>query len=386
QDVRLRLELHVRRDRPRLRTHLPTLHVLALRPSKQQSHVVPRLPLVQQLPEHLHSRHDLLLRRTDPHHLHLFPNLDHSTLHTTRHHRPTSRNREHVLDRHQKILVNRSLRQRNVAVHRVHQLEQTLRVRRIRIPRLHRLQRRPLHNRNLVPRKPVRRQKLPHLQLHKLEQLRVVHHVRLVQKHHDVRHPNLPRQQNVLPRLRHRPVRRRHHQNRTVHLCRPSDHVLDVVRVPRTVHMRVVPLVRGILHVRRVDRDPSRLLLRRVVNLVVRLRLRQPLLRQHQRDRTRQRRLAVIHVPNRPNVDVRLAPIEFLFAHNPRFARSGGGRRKAEGDEPPSATSTSSLLRYSSCSLLFLRLPQTASRPPPRGHFPPTPPIISPETLLGTSS
>src|SRR6266508_1847693 len=194
-------------------------------------------------------------------------------------------------------------------------IEQTLGLFRVGIPRLHRLQRRPLHNRYLIPRKPVRRQKLPHLQLHQLQKLRIVHHVRLVQKHHDVRHPNLTRQQHVLPRLRHRTVRRRNHQNRPVHLRRPRNHVLHVVRMTRTVHVRVVTLVRRILHVRRVDRYPSRLLLRRIVNLVVRLGLRQPLLRQYQRNRRRQRRLAVIHVPNRPNVHVRLAAIKLLLAH-----------------------------------------------------------------------
>src|SRR6266496_2791873 len=169
QDVGLSRELHVRRDRSRLGTHLPSLHVLPLRPPKQQPNVVSRLPLVQQLAEHLHSRHDLPLRRTDPHYLHLFSNLDHPTLHSPRHHRPSPRNRKHILDRHQKILVDRSLRYRNVAVHRVHQLKQTLRVRTVGIPRLHRLQRRTLDDRYLIPRKSVRRQQLPHLQLHQLQ-------------------------------------------------------------------------------------------------------------------------------------------------------------------------------------------------------------------------
>jgi len=60
----------------------------------------------------------------------------------------------------------------------------------------------------------------------------------------------------VLPRLRHRTVRRRNHQDRSVHLRRARDHVLDVVRVTRTVHVRVVTGLGLILHVRRGDRDP----------------------------------------------------------------------------------------------------------------------------------
>ena len=168
----------------------------------------------------------------------------------------------------------------------------------------------------VVARKLVLRQQLAHLHLHQLQQLRVVHHVRLVQVHHDVGHPHLAGQQNVLARLRHRTVRGRHHQNRTVHLRRTRDHVLHVVGVPRTVHVRVVPLRRLVLHVRRRNRDPARLLLRRLVDLVVRHELAAMLLRHHLRQRRRQRRLAVIHVPNRPHVHVRLRTLELFFSHD----------------------------------------------------------------------
>src|SRR5579884_1257893 len=181
--------------------------------------------------------------------------------------------------------------------------------------RLQRPQRAPPHHRHLVPRKLVLAQQLPHFHFHQIQQLRIVHHVYLVQKHHDVRHPDLPRQQNVLPRLRHRPVRRRYHQNRPIHLRRPGDHVLDVVRVPRTVHVRVVPLLRLVLHVADRDRDPPLLLLRRVVDLVEPQRPRLPQRRQHPGDRRRQRRLPVVDVPNRPHVHVRLRPLKSLLGH-----------------------------------------------------------------------
>src|SRR5436309_1724329 len=58
----------------------------------------------------------------------------------------------------------------------------------------------------LVPRKRVLLQQLPHLQLHHVQNLRVVHHVHLVPEHHQKRHVHPPRQQPVLPRLRHEPV------------------------------------------------------------------------------------------------------------------------------------------------------------------------------------
>ena len=132
-------------------------------PAQQQPDVVARLPLVQELAEHLDARHDLLLRRTDPDDLHFLAHLHDPALHTARHDRPAARDREHVLDRHQEVLVDRPLRNRNVRVHRVHQLHDALGVGRGRVRRLARLQGRALHDRRLVPGESVRRQQLPDL-------------------------------------------------------------------------------------------------------------------------------------------------------------------------------------------------------------------------------
>src|SRR5437879_13080307 len=83
QHVHLRLAPLVRRDRPRLRQHLPPLHFLLVHPPQQTPHIVPRLPLVQQLPKHLHPRHHRLARLPKPHDLHLFPHLHRSEQHTS---------------------------------------------------------------------------------------------------------------------------------------------------------------------------------------------------------------------------------------------------------------------------------------------------------------
>src|SRR5256885_459849 len=118
-------------------------------------------------------------------------------LHPPPHHhplrpRPPPRDRNNILDRHQNRLVDRPLRRRNVAVHRLHQLPDALA--RLRVPRLlHRPQRRPPDDRCRVPRKLVLLQQLPHLQLHQVQNLRVVHHVHLVHEHHQPRHVHLPR-------------------------------------------------------------------------------------------------------------------------------------------------------------------------------------------------
>src|SRR5690606_11855098 len=94
-------------------------------------------------------------------------------------------------------------------------------------------------------------------------------------------------------------------------------------RVSRAVHVRLVTRRRLVLHLRRVDRDTPRLLLRRRVDRRVVLRLATKPLRQHRRDRRRQRRLAMVHVTNRAHVHVRLRPLEFAFCHYRRLLLAG---------------------------------------------------------------
>src|ERR1700730_7277440 len=316
QHVHLALKVRVRRDAARLRQYLTPLHVLALRAPQQYAYVVSRLPLIQQLAEHLHTRADRLHRRLQSHNLHFVVHLDDPALNAPRHHRATTGNREHILHRHQKRLLYLALGNRDVPVHLRHQLHHR-RYPNLALVPFQRLQRRPNHNRRLITGELVHRQQLAHFHLNELQQLLVVHHVRFVHEHHDVRHSHLTRQQNVLARLRHRPVRRRHHQDRSVHLRRTRDHVLHIVRVTGAVHVRVVPLLALVLHVRGGNRDPARLLFRCLVNLVIRHELTPVRLGHHLRQRRRQRRLAVIHVSNRPHVHVRLAAFELLFRHGP---------------------------------------------------------------------
>src|SRR3989454_397932 len=122
QDVHFALELRVRRDRLRLRQHHPPLHLVLLHPAQQQADVVPRLPLIQQLAEHLHPRHHHLLVRPKPHHLHFLPHLHLPPLDPARRHRPPPRDRKHVLHRHQERLLHLPLRHRNARVQRRQQL------------------------------------------------------------------------------------------------------------------------------------------------------------------------------------------------------------------------------------------------------------------------
>ena len=120
----------------------------------------------------------------------------------------------------------------------------------------------------------------------------------------------------MLPRLRHGPVGGRHHHDGAIHLRRPRDHVLDVIRVPRAIHVRVVPLGGLVLDVRHGNGDAAGLFFRRVIDGIEAPELDLGVvLAQHLRDGRRQGGLAVIDVPDRPDIHVRLAAVEFFLCH-----------------------------------------------------------------------
>src|SRR5258707_11084452 len=93
--------------------------------------------------------------------------------------------REHVLDRHQKRLVDRTLRQRHKRIQRIVKLQDRL-VGELAFLPVERLDLGPADHRRLVARKLVLGQKLAHLELNQVQKLGVVHNVDLVEEHHDV--------------------------------------------------------------------------------------------------------------------------------------------------------------------------------------------------------
>ncbi len=352
QDVGLRLELLVRLDRARLAQHLAALHSFLVDAAQQAAHVVARLARIQKLAEHLHARHHRLLRVAQTDDLDFFADLDDAALNTAGDDRAAARDREHVFDRHQERLVLRTLRQRDVGVQRLVQLDDGFVGQRALLA-VQRLDRSAADHRRVVAREAVLREKLAHFHLDEVQKLRVVHRVALVQEHDDVGNADLARQKDVLARLRHRAVDGRHHEDRTVHLRGARDHVLHVVGVTRAVDVCVMPLLRRILHVARRDRQDLRrvataLALRGLRNLVVRdRRLRPTTVRRHTRQCSRQRRLPVINVANRAYVAVGLRPVEFCLGHSLvptraarlppsihptlalRFASTGAGQRSS---------------------------------------------------------
>ncbi|MND94737.1 hypothetical protein D3C80_869660 [compost metagenome] len=114
----------------------------------------------------------------------------------------------------------------------------------------------------------------------------------------------------MLAGLRHRAVSSRANQDRAVHLCGTGDHVLDVVGVAGAVNVSVVAVRGLIFNVCRRNGDTTGLLFRCCVDLVIRLEFTEKL-----RDRSRQRRLAVVNVTDRADVDVRLIALKLALCH-----------------------------------------------------------------------
>ena len=229
--------------------------------------------------------------------------------------RAAARDREHVLDRHQERLILRTLRLRDVVVDRVHQLEDRIVAHLGRLA-FERQERRALDDRDVVAGELVLRQKLAHLELDELEQLRVVDHVDLVQEDDERRHADLAGEQDVLAGLRHRAVGGRDDEDRAVHLRGAGDHVLHIVGVAGAVDVRVVALLRLVFDVRGRDRDAAGLLFRRLVDLVVGDERRSARFGEHLGDRGRQRRLAVVDVTDRADVAMRLGTRKFFLGHS----------------------------------------------------------------------
>ncbi len=80
--------------------------------------------------------------------------------------------------------------------------------------------------------------------------------------------------------------------------------------------MRVMPIRGLILHMGDIDRDPPLPLLRRLVNHVKRRKRRRRIsVMQRLRDRRRQRRLPMINMTHRANVQMRLIALELRLTH-----------------------------------------------------------------------
>ena len=118
------------------------------------------------------------------------------------------------------------------------------------------------------PAKLILLQKFADFGFNQIDEFRIVHHIHLVQKDDDGRHADLAGQKDVLAGLRHRAVRGRNDQDRSVHLGGAGDHVLDVIGVAGSIDVRVVAFFRLVFGVVQRNRNAARLFFRRIIDLI----------------------------------------------------------------------------------------------------------------------
>src|SRR5512139_946065 len=197
QDVNFRLEVGVRRDRARLAEHLATLDVVAANATKQRTDVVAGLTLIEQLAEHLDAGDDGLLSVLDADDLDFLANLHDAGLDTAGHDGAAARDREHVFDRHQERLVQRTFRLGDPLVNGGHQLEDGF-LADFRVLVFENGESRTSNDRNIVAVEVALGKLFADLQFDQFEQLGVVDLVDLVQEDDHGRNADLLGEQDVL--------------------------------------------------------------------------------------------------------------------------------------------------------------------------------------------
>src|SRR5262249_14862282 len=110
-------------------------------------------------------------------------------------------------------------------------------------------------------------QEFPNLQLHQIQQFRIVHQITLVEEHDDGGNPYLAREQDMLPRLGHGTIGGGDDEDGSIHLGGSGDHVLDVVGVSGAVHMGIMAFVGLVFQVGDIDGDASGFLFGGAVNV-----------------------------------------------------------------------------------------------------------------------
>ena len=304
-------------DRARLGEHLATLDAFASDATQQAADVVASLALVEQLLEHLDAGDGRLLGLVlEADDLDFVAHLHLAALDTAGGHGATAFDRKHVFDGHQERLVELANGLGDVGINGVEQIGDALvrlRIGRAVVGRLAGA----TNDRHVVAGEAILRKQLADFHLDKVEKLRIVHEVDLVEEDHERGHADLLGQQDVLAGLGHRAVGGAHHQDRAVHLGGAGDHVLDEVGVARAIDVGVVPLVGLVFHVADRDRHGLRFVADGAAlgDVGVALGNGQVLRRLNGDQRTGEGRLAMIDVTDGAHIDVRLAPRERILCH-----------------------------------------------------------------------
>src|SRR3989344_4999635 len=318
EDVDRRLKLSVWLNRARLAEHLAAMHVVFFGAAQKHTCIVASLTFFERFVEHLDPGHDGLGGVDNADDLDFLAHLYHAALDTACDHGAATFDGEHVFNRHEERLLDIAHRHGDVLIERFHQFHHLVAplVARSRI--LEGIEARAADDGRVDAVEFIFVQEIAHFLFDEVHEIFVVYLIYFVEKHNDLRHADLPRQQDVLTRLGHHAVGGSDHEDRTVHLGCAGDHVFDVVGVAGSVYVCIVPIGCLILGVRERDGDAARLLFRCLVDVVYALhsgRVATPRFVQHSEDCRREGGLAVVHVPDGADVDVRLTAIKFFCCH-----------------------------------------------------------------------
>src|SRR5690625_7100103 len=113
-----------RRNRTRLRKHLTPLNIITPHTTQQNPNIITSKTLIQSLPMHLNTSHNNPNRIPQTNNLNLITSPHNTTLNPTRSNRTPTSNSKNILNRHQKRLINITLRRRNKRINRIQRSEE----------------------------------------------------------------------------------------------------------------------------------------------------------------------------------------------------------------------------------------------------------------------
>src|SRR5262249_54871336 len=156
------------------------VHLREFHAAQQDAHAVTCPALVQDLTEALNALHHTRNRvRSKADNLDRVARTDDPRLDLARHHRAQTLDRVRVLDLEQERLLEVPLRDRNVPIHRLQELQDRTAAptRPLRAAAIAGAKRRASNHWNLIPREAVLPEEVPNLELDELQHLLILHEI-----------------------------------------------------------------------------------------------------------------------------------------------------------------------------------------------------------------